>query len=75
MRVLAAGFVLIGLLTASAPAPAIANPQLANLLPLRDGLMPQENLALGTYPHYNVLTNVLNSPFAIHHSPFNRRIV
>jgi hypothetical protein len=45
----------------------------AAMLALRDGLMAQPDLALGTYPHYNTLPDDLNSPFNIRHSIYEAR--
>jgi hypothetical protein len=45
-------FIPLLLTTPTLPSAALTN---ATMLALRDGPMAQENLALETYPHYNVL--------------------
>lgn len=61
------------LLLLSGPTLASAGLTNATMLALRDGLMAQENLALGTYPHYKALLEELNSLFNIRYSSFITR--
>lgn len=61
---------LFPLLLPSPPTLSRASLTNAGMLSLCDGLVAQENLALETYPHYNVLPDDQAIEFTIQHSLF-----